>query len=420
MRARENLAVWTGIVLLASLLLTAPRCIPPQACTVDGECDDGIACTADTCDPAAGSCVYTPQDVLCDDGNACTTDTCGPITGCRYADNTDPCDDGDGCTGQDACEAGECVGGPPPQEGPPGDDTCSDGIDNDCDGQADGLDTGCQEDPGGAILIDHACTDIARIPQSAIQAARSLLHIGYGHTSHGSQLTEGMTGLVAFANGGGKGLSLPPGIFAWNNGGTGGALDLEEGNGGWLEQDCGYYPQWVNETREYLNAPSHADVNVIVWSWCGQVSGKYAAGTLASQYLTPMAQLEAQYPGVTFVYMTGHVDHWDDANNKAANQAIRDFCQANGKVLYDFADIESHDPDGTFYAYPGDNCDYYASAGSGVPLGNWATAWQASHTEGVDWYDCYAAHSQPLNANLKAYAAWWLWARLAGWDGVSP
>jgi len=49
-------------------------------------------------------------------------------------------------------------------------------------------------------------------------------------------------------------------------------------------------------------------------------------------------------------------------------------------------------------------------------LGNWATEWQDSHTEGVDWYNCPSAHSQPLNANHKAYAAWWLWARLAGWD----
>ena len=73
---------------------------------------------------------------------------------------------------------------------------------------------------------------------------------------------------------------------------------------------------------------------------------KYAAGTLESEYLTPMANLEIQYPGVTFVYMTGHVDHEDDANNKAANQMIRDFCIANDKVLYDFADIESYDPDG--------------------------------------------------------------------------
>ena len=40
---------------------------------------------------------------------------------------------------------------------------------------------------------------------------------------------------------------------------------------------------------------------------------------------------------------------------------IRDYCSENGKVLYDFADIESYDPDGTFYEYPGDGCDYYLS-----------------------------------------------------------
>ncbi|TET83275.1 MAG: PKD domain-containing protein, partial [Desulfobacteraceae bacterium] len=49
-------------------------------------------------------------------------------------------------------------------------------------------------------------------------------------------------------------------------------------------------------------------------------------------------------------------------------------------------------------------------------MGNWAIEWQNSHTEDVDWYDCTSAHSQPLNANRKAYAAWWLWARLAGWN----
>jgi hypothetical protein len=85
------------------------------------------------------------------------------------------------------------------------------------------------------------------------------------------------------------------------------------------------------------------------------------------------------------------------------------------KVLYDFADIESYDPDGTFYEFPHDNCNYYESV-SGPILGNWAIEWQDSHTEGVDWYSCTSAHSQPLNANRKAYAAWWLWARLAGWN----
>ena len=208
------------------------------------------------------------------------------------------------------------------------------------------------------LIIDHTCTDIGQIPESAINQAKSNLHIAYGHTSHGSQLTDGMTGLVDFANNGGLGLSLPTDIFVWNNGGTGGALDLHDNA---MAGDCGYYPQWVDETKAYLDDPSHSDVNVIIWSWCGQVSGKYAAGTLDSEYLTPMSQLETDYPGVTFVYMTGHVDHWDDANNKAANQMIRDYCTDNNKVLYDFADIESYDPDGTFYEFPHDNCDYYES-----------------------------------------------------------
>ncbi len=272
-----------------------------------------------------------------------------------------------------------------------------------------------------AIVVDHRSTDITTVPLAAIMQAKASLHIAYGHTSHGSQVTSGMTGLVAFANSGGLDLALPTDTFAWNHGGTGGALDLHDyAMGG----DVGYYPQWVNNTRSYLGDPdpgtgrgtAHADVNVIIWSWCGQVSGKFASGVLAGEYLDPMAQLEQDYPGIAFIYMTGHVDHWDDSDNKAANQAIRDFCAANDKVLYDFADIESYDPDGTYFEFPSDNCDYYGSA-TGARLGNWATEWQTSHTEGVDWYNCSSAHSEPLNANRKAYAAWWLWARLAGWNG---
>ena len=45
---------------------------------------------------------------------------------------------------------------------------------------------------------------------------------------------------------------------------------------------------------------------------------------------------------------------------------------------------------------------------------------QNSHTEDIDWYTCSSAHSQPLNANRKAYAAWYLWACLAGWQQEPP
>ena len=264
------------------------------------------------------------------------------------------------------------------------------------------------------LIVDYRCTDITQIPEWAIDQAKARLHIAYGHTSHGSQITSGMTGLVAFANAGGKGLSLPKNIFAWNRGGTGGALDLHDcAMGG----DVGYYPQWVSNTRAYLDGPQNAAVNVILWSWCSQAGDKYRFDTLLTEYLDPMEQLESDYPNVIFVYMTGRVDHWYDFWTKAANQVIRDYCRANDKVLYDFADIESHDPDGVYYPFPHENCDYYASLG-GAYLGNWARQWQDSHSVNVDWYVCDSAHSEPLNANQKAYAAWWLFARLGGWPGV--
>ncbi len=271
----------------------------------------------------------------------------------------------------------------------------------------------CYQLSAQSLIIDHNCVNINAVPLEYILAAKAQLHIAYGHTSHGSQVTSGMSALVQFANNGGRGLELPVNIFAWNNGGNDDALDLHDyAMGG----DVGYYPQWYNNTLSYLAEQDNSDVNVIMWSWCGQVDSKYASGTLYSEYLAPMAQLELMYPDITFVYMTGHVDIGDDANNKAANNMIRDFCKTYGKVLYDFADIERYNPDGNYYEFCHDNCNYYDAVG-GTLLGNWAAEWQNSHMEGYDWYSCSSAHSQPLNANQKAYAAWWMFAALAGWQG---
>ena len=262
---------------------------------------------------------------------------------------------------------------------------------------------------GAPILVDHRHTDVAALTAAQINRAKANLHIAYGHTSHGSQLADGMTGLVDFANNGGLGLALPTDIFAWNDGGSGGALDLHDYA---MPDDVGYYPDWVNHTRAYLDDPANANVNVVIWSWCGQMDDKYAAGTLNSEYLQPMAALEQSYPNVTFVYMTGHVDIWDDANNKAACQVIRAWCATGNRVLYDFNDIEHTNPDGTYFEFVGDDCAVFDGAG-GSQIGNWAVAWQTSHVQNVDWYDCNSAHSEPLNANLKAFAAWALWCQLA-------
>ena len=275
---------------------------------------------------------------------------------------------------------------------------------------------------GQRILVDHSCTHIEQIPEAAVIRAKQNLHIAYGHTSHGSQLTTGMTGLVSFMNGKG----YPANLYAWNNGGTGGALDLHDYA---MAGDAGYYPAWVNNTRNYLGPPNpatgrgslNADVNVIIWSWCGQVSS-LSEQQMITNYLAPMSALENDYPGIEFVYMTGHLDGYGaNGNLNLRNNQIRNYCRDNNKILYDFADIESYDPDGRTHYMPlmaDDNCDY-DSDGNGSRDRNWATVWQNSHTVNVDWYNCSAAHSQALNGNLKAYAAWWLWARLAGWDPSS-
>ena len=270
-----------------------------------------------------------------------------------------------------------------------------------------------------AIIIDHHNTKLANIPPEWIIAAKQNLHIAYGTTSHGSQLPYGMTGLVDWKGD----------FYAWNKGGTNSALDLREFSGssfGYPEvstvaYDLGNpnYTAWAAATRQYLAI--HPEINVVIWSWCAHMATGDAS--VIQNYLNLMAALESDFPNVKFIYMTGKTigGYWGDEDGGAyyhyrRAKEIREHCLKNNRILYDFADIESWDPDDNWYGDKLVNCDCsYDSDGDYVQDRNWAIEWQNANPG--EWYDCYSAHSQPLNANLKAYAAWHLWARLAGWDG---
>jgi len=284
------------------------------------------------------------------------------------------------------------------------------------------------------ITHNHAhLEDLKSIPIEWIEEVKESLNIAYGHTSHGSQLTSGMANLDAFMGGNDVYIYGPGGAtndsileFYDFNGGFGGALTTSKANDLGNPND----DAWAAATEEYLDHPNNPGTNVIMWSWCN------IAGHDIATYLLHMENLISAYSAggskgrnstneVQFVFITGHVDGQGiNGTNNLQNRLIREHCVTNNRTLYDFADIESYDPDDNYFL------DKNVNDGCGYTGGNWATEWIVGKTEmtstsdtahnepnGGDWYQCGAAHTHPLNSNLKAYASWYLFATLAGWEG---
>ena len=248
--------------------------------------------------------------------------------------------------------------------------------------------------PSGAIVADHnSISSFSSIPPTYLQAAAAIKTL-FMHQSTGESIDY-------------MGLKCLAGLRNWED----------------FPQECSTYApndpyddrnwNWQIWAEPMADAPGKTD------EWVSVVNAQQQNYTVLGMkfcyvdgwnqdfdyYKTKMEQLEQAYPQKTFIWSTSVLwaqsevgGNLDSATNiQTFNQQLRAYARANNKVLYDLADIESHDPNGNFCQSNGVEAlctAYYTGMGGGG----------GGHPD--------------VNGSIRlAKGFWHLMARISGWSG---
>jgi len=286
------------------------------------------------------------------------------------------------------------------------------------------------------VIADHniAFEDVLRsIPDEYIDAARENLHIAYQHTSHGTHVSYGMFGLPDYKDGDETRFAIS------NNNPQAGKLDFRDyamasyaAPGEDASDLSRNETAFIQATRNYLDDPDNAEINVVMWSWCNiaghNVAGNYIPGmqTLINEYGEGGSKIGSgagqRENSVSFIFMTGHANYDNNVGDgKPKNQAdlILDYCEQNNFYCLDYYGIDTHDMDENYWEDAGDD-------GDSPTGGDFYQDFQDAHSVGDGYYlnrnspggsASYGAHNtQHITANRKAYAMWYILASIAGWE----
>ena len=404
-----------------------------ETCASQGFSPGTLTCLNDCSDYDTSSCVAVTQ---CNDGLDNDADTCTDLADSDCTDASDTIESGSDCSAcvvTNTCATISCYNGDVYCYNNCGARTT---ISDDCDVSESCVGGNCVVQTTGELIIaNHDVVDLYdTIPAEWLDEVKKMLLVIYGE-SHGDAYRVGQD-LLEIENP----LYIVQTSTSMLPVADNTYLRVSELGGG--EEDFYTNTAAINNVINFLQSNSASNpVSVFGFGWCWDMTwhnnptltkdSVFSVGWAGSSvsgpegdlpwgldsgdtsitgnsvnmdtYLNAVEQYNSAVPGTITFFTTGPVDgncgNENGYQRYLKHQYMRDYVNTNGGILFDYADILTHDADG--------------SQTTGIWDGHTMPCITSTNLGAAD-----IGHIGSEGALRLAKAMWWMLARMAGWDGT--